>query len=625
MKLLQNHNNFEVLSKSWLIVNIVPLLILCYPFICINTAQAQSTDPLVSIISLDDLSAFQNAPRHWRIVGDVFYDLKDESIIKEEKGTGVLIYNPKDNDKQPILTNVEHGDMDLEFDFMMPKGSTSAVYLQGSYGIRLNDSWDETNSIAKASGAIYQSIEGNKPVAPIIPPRFDVCRAPGLWQNLKIFFQAPKFDGTGKKISNAKFTKVVYNGVVIHENIEVPEAASQKHPGNENPLGVLTFSSNDGIAVRNMRYKIYSNDVVKVNNLSYSYYDGKFDKIPEVAEASKHGKAQVITWKMTGSQGSFVLKFDGEFIIPKSGTYVFHLQSRDISQLIINDKTVIVPGDKLDSQILEKGSHKFSLVYIKENSEGTPQLGLFVEGPGIATHSLHAASSLVPTMERPIIVEPGKRTIVQRCFMANGLQKRTFCVAVGEPGQIHYAMDLSLGAVINVWKGSFLDVTTMWTERGEEQLAKPLGSTIELSSGPTIALLKNKDETWPGTILERNNYQFKGYRLDEQKRPTFKYIIHGLAIEDKIIPENNDQYLTRTLTVNDKSNTKNLWFRLAKGSQIKLLPNGLYSIDDNNYYIEIKTNKKQNPLIRKVQDGEELLLPAILDEGQAQLTYSIIW
>ena len=474
-----------------------PLLILCHHFICINAAQAQSTDPLVSIISLEDLSTFQNAPRHWRIVGNVFYDLKDENIIKEEKGTGVLIYNPKDNDNQPILTNVEHGDMDLEFDFMMPKGSISAVYLQGSYGIRLNDSWDQTNSIAEASGAIYQPIEGNKPVAPIIPPRYDVCKAPGLWQNLKIFFQAPKFDGTGKKISNAKFAKVVYNGVLIHENIEVPEAGSHSHPGYENPLGTLTFSSDDGIAIRNIRYKI-------------------------------------------------------------------------------------------------------------------------------AASSLHPASSLVPTMERPIIVEPGKRTMVQRCFMANGLQKRTFCVAVGEPEQIHYAMDLSLGAVISVWKGSFLDVTTMWTGRGEKQLARPLGSTIELSSGPTVALLKNKDETWPDTILERNNYQFKGYRLDKQNRPIFKYIIHGVAIEDRIIPENNVQYLTRTLTVNDKGNTKNLWFRLVKGSQIKLLPNGLYSIDNSSYYIGIKSKNKY-PLIRKGPDGEELLVPVVLNEGQAQLSYSIIW
>ena len=626
MKLLQNHYNFEVLSKPWLIVSILPFLILCYSFICANTAHAQSKDPRVSVIPLEDLSTFQNTPKHWRIAGDVLYDLNDENLIKEKKGKGILIYSSRHNDKEYLLTNAEHGDMDVEVDFMIPKGSTSAIYLQGSYGIRLNDSWSGPNLIAQASGAIYMPIEGSKQAIPIVPPRVNVCKAPGLWQNLKIFFQAPKFDGNGKKVSNAKFTKIVYNGLIIHENIEVPGVTFQSLSNSENPLGPLMFSSNGGIAIRNIRYKKYSNDVVKVNNLKYSYFEGIFDKIPETTDASKCGNAEVITWKLAGNQASFALKFEGKFTIPKSGTYVFHLQSRDISQLIIDGKIVIERGGEEGSEKLAKGNHTFSLLYIKERSWGTPQLGLFVEGPGIARHSLHDPSSLVPqSTERPIIVEPGKRTIVQRCFMADGQRKRTFCVAVGEPGQIHYAMDLSQEAVIKVWKGGFLDATTMWTGRGQEQIARPLGSTIELSSEPTIAILKDKDEAWPVTMPEGSKYQFKGYRLDEHGRPTFKYSIHDASVEDKIVPENNNRYLTRTLTINDGENIKNLWFRLAKGSQIKVLPNGLHSVGDKGYYIRIKANKRQKPLIRKVQDGEELLLPAILSGGRTQLTYSIIW
>lgn len=503
---LQNFNKVEKLSKHWRIAGIAPFLIICNWFIFSNIALAQSSDPLVSIVSLEDLSAFKNAPKNWHVAGDIYYDLNTEKTTKEEKGRGILINHSKGSDNDDLLTNFEHGDIDLEFDFMLPKGSTADVYLQSRYGIRLNDSWSDAGSMAQASGAIYLPNKGNKQLAQVIPPRMNICKAPGLWQNLNVSFQAPKFDNTGKKVSNAKFNKVVYNGVLIHANIEMQGVNAERLPGDETRLAPLMFSGNSDIALRNIRYKI------------------------------------------------------------------------------------------------------------------------FVDDPGISRPLLHAASSLShPPSDRPIIIEPEKRTIVQRCFMQDGEKKSTFCVAVGEPGQIHYAMDLSQGAIINLWKGEFLDATTMWTGRGAEQLARPLGSKIELSSQPTIAVLQNKDETWPSSMQKANNYQFKGYHLDEHGRPTFKYSINGVSIEDKVTPQNNDQYLTRTLRMNGGNDTRNLWFRLAKGRQIELLPDGSYGIDDKSYYIKVNANKKEKPLIRKVKDGEELLIPVILTGEQAQLEYSIIW
>lgn len=491
-------------KKNWQIKNILHILVIYHYLIFSNFCLAQSTDPLVSDISLKDLSAFEHAPESWHIVGDVYYEPYEENIAKEEKGIGILINNPTTDLKGNLLTNMEHGDMDLEFDFMLPKGSSSAIYLQGRYGIRLNDSWSEVNSMAHASGAIYQSSVDNKQTTQTIPPRVNVCRAPGLWQNLKIFFQAPEFDNTGKKVSNARFRKVIYNGLVIHENIEVLGANFQSLSGDEKPLGPLMFTGNGGIAIRNIKYKIYENDQ---------------SEIKEVTTSS------------------------------------------------------LSPGP----------------------------------------------------WERPIIVTPEKGTIVQRCFIEYDQKKRTFCVAVGEPGQIHYAMDLSQGAIINLWKGKFINATTMWTGRGQEQIAHPLGSEIELSRKPAFAILQNKDEAWPDSMEHKNNYHFKGYQLDEHGRPTFKYLFKGVLIEDKITPENNDKYLTRTLRINSGNDIKDLWFRLAESSQIELLPDGLYGIDDKSYYIKVDSSTKEKPLIRKIKDGEELLIPAALVNDQDQLKYSIIW
>src|SRR5680860_876523 len=70
---------------------------------------------------------------------------------------------------------------------------------------------------------------------------------------------------------------------------------------------------------------------------------------------------------------------------------------------------------------------------------------------------------------KPIILIPKDKTIVQRCFIEVEGEKSTFCVAVGAPVKVHYAMDLSQGNLLDVWKGEFLDATTMWTSRGQEQ------------------------------------------------------------------------------------------------------------------------------------------------------------
>lgn len=543
----------------------------------------------------------------------MFYDLHEAGTVKTDKGTGVLLNQPTDRLAEPLRTRTEHGDMYLEFDFMLPPGSSATVHLQGRYGIRLNDSRSQAGA---ASGAIL--LPGRNNLRQTVPPRMNVGKAPGLWQNLKVSFQAPQFDSTGQKVAPATFNQVVYNGVVIHENIKVPGVTVGAD--KEHAMGPLVFSGDNPVAFQNIRYKMYGDERLTINNLTYNYYDGH-NELPEVREnPDQSGPASEITWKLAGNQASFALEFTGELVAPNAGTYRFQIPSRGVSQLIIDNDTVVAMGDAAGAQVLAEGSHTFSLLHLKENIWITPELGFFVEGPGIAQYALHSPSSLSPPSTRPIVIEPEQRAVVQRCFLADEDQKKTFCAAVGDPKNIHYALDLSQGALVSVWKGGFLDATSMWTGRGQGQLAYPLGGTIELSSEPVVAVLQNKEEPWPDTA---QNYQLEGYELDKDGRPTFQYSFQGTAVEDKITPADDGQYLTRTLRVNGMD-TKNRWFRLAQGKKIERLPNGLYGIDDKNYYIRVASDMKQKPLIRQGKDGEELLIPASSLKDQ-QLAYSIIW
>jgi hypothetical protein len=67
-------------------------------------------------------------------------------------------------------------------------------------------------------------------------PSRNACRRPGEWQSYHIWFRGPRFDGAGKKTANAKFVRVVFNGLSVQDNVEaegptrahmeIPEAAT---------------------------------------------------------------------------------------------------------------------------------------------------------------------------------------------------------------------------------------------------------------------------------------------------------------------------------------------------------------------------------------------------------------
>ena len=97
----------------------------------------------------------------------------------------------------------------------------------GLYEIQIYDSYGKKGPLTGSDcGGIYPRAELGPPYRYLdegTPPRTNAARKPGEWQTIDITFQAPRFDPQGKKKSaNARFVKVVLNGQLIHENVEVP-------------------------------------------------------------------------------------------------------------------------------------------------------------------------------------------------------------------------------------------------------------------------------------------------------------------------------------------------------------------------------------------------------------------
>ena len=142
-----------------------------------------------------------------------------------------------------LYTVQTFGDCTIELEFMIPEGANSGVYVMGAYEIQIKDSFGVESLTFQDLGAIYK----------VAPARVNAARKAGQWQSLRIEFVAPRFEGE-KKVANARFVKVLLNGQVIHENVELTNVTPGGLTGKEVSTGPLMFQGDHGpVAFRNIR------------------------------------------------------------------------------------------------------------------------------------------------------------------------------------------------------------------------------------------------------------------------------------------------------------------------------------------------------------------------------------
>lgn len=218
----------------------------------------------------------------------------------------------------------------------------------------------------------------------------------------------------------------------------------------------------------------------------------------------------------------------------------------------------------------------------------------------------------------PYVINAANKPYLLRSFLLFEGKKRTHVISVGTPEKVNYAYDLKQGALLEVWHGDFMDVEEMWKDRGEPQLAKPLGTVLPFSAAPALAVLADKDAAWPDSIAF-DELQNKGYVLDKNKMPEFLYAANGADVSDKITVQNAGAALNRTISI---SNGKQpLYCRIAAAPIIDAHKNNTYSVGDKAYTVKVADGTKA--FIRKTQNGKELLV--LLANPTDSLTYSLTW
>lgn len=116
-----------------------------------------------------------------------------------------------------IYTKAVFTDFQLHVEFWLPlmadktgqARANSGVYLQSRYEIQVLDSYG-LDSKDNDCGGIYK----------IAAPLFNACRKPEEWQSYDVAFRAARV--LGDQITEKARVTVFHNGVMIHNNLELP-------------------------------------------------------------------------------------------------------------------------------------------------------------------------------------------------------------------------------------------------------------------------------------------------------------------------------------------------------------------------------------------------------------------
>ncbi len=587
-------------------------------------------------LPLSDLSNFQKQNGNWVIVGDVFMDRNIDvhhngnSSVITKAGKGIIVNLNDESKKSPLLTAWDHGDIDMELEFMVPKGSNSGIYLQGRYEVQLFDSWGIKNPKFSDLGGIFRNWESEEgKIYMGKAPLVNAAKAPGLWQKMYISFKAPRFDAQGKKIANAKLNKVQINGLTIHENLEIPLPTGGPIENNERAKGPLMVQGDHGaVAFRNIKYRLIEDSPVTVSNVVYQYWKGPYqyeDDYKNLKPAKSGKSPDGITWEMAEVKDYFALHLTGDVDLPFTENYFFNYIYNGNMTFLLDGKEVLKntrawDWDKISSPpiSLTQGKHKFDIYFSRADAWVDPNLAIFVESDRLPKKELHTFSSYkVRQALAPILVKVKDKPVILRAFLdfkKDRNLRRTHTIGVGDPSATNYIFDNDLGALSCIWKGDFVDATPMWNDRGDGSF-QPIGDVIYLDNTPQLDIIADPSAAFANAYKE-NEFKSSGYKINEATgTPIFRYTIKGMDVTDALWPNITDNSLTREISISNKS--ADAKFRIAHGNRIEKLSDGSYFIDSM-YYI---TTDDNSAAIRSIGGQRELV--STLPDGK--LKYSLIW
>ena len=194
----------------------------------------------------------------WSATKGVYWDqVTDPRLLKAVSGMGDRLVNlPYEGGASNLISTETVGDMELYIEFMIPEGSDAGIYVHGLYEMQIRSGYGiEARLKIDKTGAL--GYYNDRRLDDAVSPKVRAERPQGHWNTVHIWFHAPRFDVSGKKIENAKFLRVLLNGELIHENQDRKEgthACLEIQEAEKNPV-VMLQGSYGSVAFRNIYVK----------------------------------------------------------------------------------------------------------------------------------------------------------------------------------------------------------------------------------------------------------------------------------------------------------------------------------------------------------------------------------
>jgi hypothetical protein len=221
---------------------------------------------------------------------------------------------------------------------------------------------------------------------------------------------------------------------------------------------------------------------------------------------------------------------------------------------------------------------------------------------------------------------PADEPIVHRNMM-QGVGNRS--VLVGYPDGLHVAFDGDVVRLAKAWRGKFFDAGGMWDGRGGKH-NPPLGTDVlDLPAGPSFAVLASPAAEWPKVAAKERNVggKFKGYMLDKQKNPIFRYDLAGVEIQEKDVPvlKAGGAVLARAFKLTAQQAPQALTFLAAAGGKIEPgKDKATWTVDDK-LTVKLSDAAAATAVIRDDGGRKQLVVPVTFDKGVAAFDVEMSW
>jgi mono/diheme cytochrome c family protein len=220
---------------------------------------------------------------------------------------------------------------------------------------------------------------------------------------------------------------------------------------------------------------------------------------------------------------------------------------------------------------------------------------------------------------------PTDRPIIHRTFMTD-VGPRS--ILIGFPERVHVAFDANVIRLAKAWRGRFFDGSGVASGRSDK-FFDPLGKdVIDLPSGPAFAQLKSQSDPWPKAEKTDRNIggRFKGYSLDEKGRPTLRYQLGEVWVEESIQPllRPGGSLIVRSFVLTSPKPSDEIFFLAGQGQDIDHTSTTDWIVDAK-LNIAVDGEGVGEALVREGGEAKELLLPVKFRNGRAKFDITLSW